>query len=135
MNDLVDRFSKSGSCSSNVARFLTIYIEEAHPVDEWRLPNSAVEQELRAAGDAPIGSHTNLCARLSAAQLFVQRKGIKGGIVCDSMQGQVLDRYQAWPERLYIIVDGRVAYKGGIGPFHYKIDEVAAWLDARVGAS
>jgi len=89
---------------------------------------------MRSSGDQPISTHANLDERLAAAKLFVLRKGIKGDIVCDSMQGQVLDRYQAWPERLYVVLNRRIAYKGGVGPFHYNIDEVEAWLSSRYGA-
>ena len=33
--------------------------------------------------------------------------------------------YAAWPERLYIIgTDGRIIYKGGMGPFYFDPDEV-----------
>lgn len=40
--------------------------------------------------------------------------------------------YAAWPERLYIIAaDGRIAYKGGLGPRDYRPEEVRAWLAAR----
>lgn len=35
-----------------------------------------------------------------------------GEIVCDSMKGEVDDRFGAWPERLYIIYKGIVVYKG-----------------------
>ncbi|MGB6497520.1 MAG: hypothetical protein WBF09_11045, partial [Candidatus Acidiferrum sp.] len=29
---------------------------------------------------------------------------------------------------------GRIAYRGGMGPFHYDPTEVRAWLAARYGA-
>jgi len=54
-------------------------------------------------------------------------------VVCDSTQGQVLDGYQTWPERLYIAVNGRIAYKGGVGPFRFNLDEVESWLSSRYG--
>jgi hypothetical protein len=42
--------------------------------------------------------------------------------------------YSAWPERLYIIDEqGRIAYRGGMGPFHYDPAEVRAWLAQRFG--
>jgi hypothetical protein len=49
------------------------------------------------------------------------------------MRGQVVDRYEAWPERLYIVLDGAVVYKGGFGPFDYRLDEVQDWLARRYG--
>jgi hypothetical protein len=43
--------------------------------------------------------------------------------------------YSAWPERLYVIDEsGHIAYRGGMGPFHYKPAEVRDWLAARYGA-
>ncbi len=33
--------------------------------------------------------------------------------------------YAAWPERLYVVgTDGRIIYKGGMGPFYFDPDEV-----------
>ena len=40
--------------------------------------------------------------------------------------------YSAWPERLYIVDEsGRIAYKGGMGPFEFHPEEVGAWLARR----
>lgn len=37
--------------------------------------------------------------------------------------------YAAWPERLYVIgTDGRIAYKGGMGPFEFDTDELEQFL-------
>ena len=43
------------------------------------------------------------------------------------------DKYFSWPERLYIILDGRIVYKGGMGPNDYRIEEVVQWLRDRYG--
>lgn len=114
-----------------VARMLSIYIEEAHALDEWVLPESLVETEM----DTHIKVHTTIQERIAAAKLLQQRRatGPDLEIVCDSMSGEVVDRYQAWPERLYIVLDGLVVYKGGMGPFEYKLFEVQEWLAARYG--
>ena len=130
MNTLISEYCTGKTA---VARWLTIYIEEAHAEDEWRLPESRVEQDLKKNGDAPIAMHQDLDERLNAARLFVERKRIRSDVVVDTMRGEVLDAYQAWPERLYIILDGVVVYKGGVGPFHFDLDEVAQWLKFRTG--
>lgn len=49
------------------------------------------------------------------------------------MAGHAVDRYGAWPERLYIVHDGLIVYKGGKGPFDYHLGEVQAWLSERYG--
>ena len=49
------------------------------------------------------------------------------------MEGNIADRYGAWPERLYIIIDGIVVYKGNVGPFGYKLPEVKEFLAQKFG--
>ena len=113
-----------------VARMLTIYIEEAHAADEWRLPNSAVETEMATN----IMVHKSISDRLAAAKLFQQKCNVSQlEIVCDSMEGNIVDQYGAWPERLYIIDQGIVVYQGGLGPFDYRLWEVQDWLAKRYG--
>jgi len=39
----------------------------------------------------------------------------------DDMSNAADNAYSAWPERIYIIDEsGRIAYRGGVGPFNYK---------------
>ena len=46
-------------------------------------------------------------------------------LVVDSIDNQVGDAYSGFPDRLYLIDrEGRVAYKGGRGPFGYKPREL-----------
>jgi hypothetical protein len=118
-------------CSGDaaVAKMLTIYIEEAHAVDEWVLPESEVE----VSGEAAIPVHQSISERIAAARRLISNRRILSETVCDSMAGHVCDRYQAWPERLYIILDGIVVYKGGNGPFGYKLWEVQEWLGLKYG--
>ena len=109
---------------------LTIYIEEAHAADEWILPDSKVETEMKTS----INVHKSIGDRIAAARLLQAKRDISQlDLVCDCMEGNVADRYGAWPERLYIVVDGVVVYKGGIGPFDYKLWEVQEWLEERYG--
>ena len=50
--------------------------------------------------------------------------GLKMTTVVDDVKDSVNQAYNAWPERIYLIgVDGKIAYKGGIGPFGFKPGE------------
>lgn len=112
------------------AKFLTIYIEEAHAADEWYFHESEVTTTL----NTKVAVHRNIHERIAAAKLFKERTKPAADqleVVCDSMKGHVIMRYEAWPERLYIIVDGVVVYKGGIGPFDYRLYEARQWLEER----
>ena len=42
----------------------------------------------------------------------------------DQITNDLMNAYNAWPERFYIILNGVVKYKGGNGPFGYIPDEV-----------
>lgn len=124
VDKLLAVYNKYCKGPNNVARMLTIYIEEAHATDEWFFPD-AVDVK---SGGAVIAVHKNLSDRIQAAKTFVQNKEFPVEIVVDSMKSEVIDRYFAWPERLYIIMDGVVVYKGGMGPNDYLIEEVDDWL-------
>lgn len=113
-----------------MARMLTIYIEEAHAIDEWILP----ESEPIVTGEALIPVHKNIDDRITAAKSLIKNRKLLCETVCDVFgAGNVNDVYGAWPERLYIIVDGTVVYQGGQGPFDYKLHEVQDWLAAAYG--
>lgn len=108
------------------ARFLTVYIEEAHASDEWKLINAP-------KGKANIAQHKSLNDRTKAAQDFCNDFHFPIEMVCDSMKDEVSRFYDAYPERVYIIEKGIVVYKGGLGPFDYKLTEVRDWLSSRFG--
>ena len=50
---------------------------------------------------------------------------------CDPIDDNARFAFEAVPERLYIIEAGKIAYRGGEGPFDYKPEEVAGWLAER----
>jgi hypothetical protein len=126
MLDICHHYCRNGGGGVQVARFLTIYIEEAHARDEWWLPDSQ-------GGKACISNHTCIEDRLVTAERFVRDFGFDSELVCDSFANDVNDRFAAWPERLFIIQNGVVVYEGGYGPFDYKLAEVKDWLSARFG--
>jgi hypothetical protein len=117
------------SGSSAVASLLTIYIAEAHASDMWFFPNAPDVQ----SGNAVIASHRTIQDRIEAAKKFQSVKNFPCELVVDSMEHEIMDRYEAWPERLFIIVDGVVVYKGGNGPFGYLLHEVQDWLAEKYG--
>ncbi len=109
------------------AEFLTIYIKEAHPEDEWQLGVNEDESVC-------YGQPTTLAGRVAISNDFVQRFDYQMPLVIDPIDNPAELAYAAWPERLYIVDEsGSVAYKGGVGPFGYDPDELEAWLDERFG--
>jgi len=54
----------------------------------------------------------------------------------DEMDDAVAKAYAALPERLYLVGgDGRIAYKGGVGPMFFRPDEWERAIEAHVSAS
>ena len=73
--------------------------------------------------------------RVFIANDFIKRFKFTLPFGIDDMSNAANDAYAAWPERIYIIDEsGRIAYRGGIGPFNYKPEEAREWLAARYGA-
>ncbi|KAE8286997.1 Thyroxine 5-deiodinase [Larimichthys crocea] len=103
---------------ADIADFLVVYIEEAHPSDGW------------VSSDAPyqIPKHRCLEDRLRAAQLMLTE--VPGtNVVVDNMDNSSNAAYGAYFERLYIVRDERVVYQGGRGPEGYRISELRNWLE------
>eukprot|EP00112_Aurelia_sp_Birch-Aquarium-sp1_P019334 Seg476.10 transcript_id=Seg476.10/GoldUCD/mRNA.D3Y31 product="Thyroxine 5-deiodinase" protein_id=Seg476.10/GoldUCD/D3Y31 len=51
-------------------------------------------------------------------------------VYLDRMDNAASLAYGAWPERLYVLLDGVVEYEGGKGPFLYNLDELDQWLES-----
>jgi len=76
-----------------------------------------------------------LAQRVAIANDFIQRFHYPIAFGIDDLTNAANDAYAAWPERLYVIDEsGRIAYRGGMGPFNYDPNEVRTWLAARYGA-
>jgi hypothetical protein len=109
--------------------FLTIYIREAHPTDEWQMKSNDKDKD-----DVCYAQPKTLEQRVVIANDFTQRFKYPVPFGIDEMSNGANDAYAAWPERLYIIDEsGRIAYKGGNGPFKYDPKEVRSWLAQRYG--
>ena len=98
--------------------FLAIYVREAHPTDGWRMASNdkvgiAVKQPQAKAERAGVAE--KCCGVLEMTM----------PLLVDEMDDRVGHAYSGMPDRLYLIDrDGRVAYKGGRGPFGFKTGEL-----------
>ncbi len=109
------------------ADFLTVYVREAHPTDEWQMKSNVKE-------DVCYAQPKTLEQRVAIAKDFVERQKYPLPFGIDDMNNAADLAYSAWPERLYVIDEhGRIAYAGGMGPFNYDPAEVRAWLTKRFG--
>jgi type I thyroxine 5'-deiodinase len=108
---------------SEKAEFLMVYIKEAHPGDEWQM-DSNVE------GNVVFEQPKTFEARLDVAKTFVDRMKVDAPTLVDDIRNTALACYAAWPERIYVIDrEGRIRYKGGVGPFYFDPEGLRAFLE------
>jgi type I thyroxine 5'-deiodinase len=109
------------------ADFLTVYIKEAHPEDEWQMDSNVEE-------DVCYRQPRTTEERLAIANDFVERFDFPIPLLVDGIANPADEVYAGWPERLYVIDEsGTIAFKGEPGPFGFHPEEVEAWLARRFG--
>lgn len=100
------------------AVFLSVYVREAHPTDGWKMESNnrvgvAVPQPRTFAERAAVATQCHDMLK-PAMPLLV-----------DEINDAVGNAYSGMPARLYVIDrEGKVAYKGGRGPFGFKSGEM-----------
>jgi len=110
-----------------IAEFAIVYIKEAHAEDEWQMPSNR-------EGQVVYQQPKSFEARLELAKTFVDRMQVKTPTLVDDIRNTGLVCFAAWPERIYVIdTGGRILYKGGMGPFYFKPEELAEFLRSKLG--
>jgi hypothetical protein len=98
--------------------FLAVYVREAHPTDGWRMTGND------RAGISFLQPRKK-DERESVAQKCCSTLQMSMPILVDEMDDRVGHTYSGMPDRLYLIdAQGKIAYKGGRGPFGYKPREL-----------
>ena len=104
-----------------VAEFAVIYLAEAHAADEWPMGDHVVLDQPKVIEE-----------RLGNARAFMEGAALAPplAVFVDSMSNDFLRLFSAHPERYFVIVDRRLAWKSqpsGLGG--YNLDELAQFLD------
>ena len=98
--------------------FLAVYVREAHPIGGWRMESN---DKVGIAVEQP----KTMAQRLGVAKMCSGRLEINMPLVVDEIDDRVGRAYSGQPDRLYLVDrEGRVAYKGGRGPFGFKPGEL-----------
>jgi hypothetical protein len=99
-------------------QFLLVYIREAHPEDGW------IIAENRRSGISVLDPQTD-GERREVASACAANLRLDMQTVVDGIDNAVASAYGGWPDRLYLVrSDGRIAFRGGEGPFGFKPDEL-----------
>jgi hypothetical protein len=100
------------------AEFLAVYVREAHPIDGWRIASND------KAGIS-IQQPRERTERVAVAEKCCSTLQISMPLLVDEQDDRVGHAYSGMPDRLYLIdCEGRVAYKGGRGPFGFLPGEM-----------
>lgn len=97
-----------------------VYIREAHALD-GRAP-------LGGGADPIVEDPMTLIERQRVAKTCMSRLAMEPmPALVDDVDDAVNEDYEAWPDRLYLVGgDGRIAYRGGPGPFGFAPSELEA---------
>jgi len=107
------------------AHFLTVYIKEAHPEDEWQMDANEKESVC-------YPQPKTTAERVAIAGDFVKRFHWEVPLSVDPLENPTNAAKAGWPERFYVVDEkGVIVYKGKPGPFGYHPEEVQEWLASR----
>ena len=99
-------------------QFLGVYVREAHPTDGWRM-------ESNDKAGVAVAQPTTWTGRKDVAARCCSTLKMTMPLLVDTIDDQVGHAYSGMPDRLYVIgKDGRIVYKGGRGPFGFKVGEM-----------
>ncbi len=100
------------------AKFLMVYVREAHPIDGWHS-----EGNTRAGVD--LAQPKTYDERVAVATRCQDRLNLGMPFLVDTIDDRVGAEYSGMPSRLYLLDrDGKVAYKSGRGPHGFKPAEM-----------
>ena len=108
---------------------MVVYIKEIHPTDGWQVKENETDAVL-------VRQHRSMEERVEVGAACMLKLALEMPAVVDEMDDAVATSYAALPERLYVIgTDGRVAYKGGMGPMFFKPAEWESAIEELLAAS
>ncbi|MBW1847258.1 MAG: hypothetical protein JRJ27_08995 [Deltaproteobacteria bacterium] len=105
-------------------QFIMVYIREAHPVEGWWFGKGLTRRMIKFY--SPKTSVETYDPKTDVERQKVARQcenTLKYGIrTCvDTIDDKVSKAYAARPTRIYLVgIDGKVVYRGGLGPFGFK---------------
>ena len=109
---------------------VTVYIEEAHALDEWPMGDGAPSSEFKG-----IMQPQSIPERAKAAQLLKDDLKYDVPVILDNMENEVRIKYACWPVRFYILDDEKVRYKAQPVEYRYSVpqfrDAIIALLEEK----
>ncbi len=80
--------------------------------------------------------HRSMEERVQVGEACMLKMALEMPAVVDEMDDAVAKSYAGMPERLYLVgSDGKVAYRGGMGPMFFRPKEWEAAIEGYLGAT
>lgn len=117
----LDEFCDIAREFHEAADFLIVYQEEAHASNGWGFASSRHK----------VMQHRTLKDRIVAAEYMLEQTNVPCPVLVDQMTNEASSAYGGMPERLYVILNDKIVYQGGVGPMDYRVQEVRDWLSSR----
>jgi hypothetical protein len=100
-----------------------MYIREAHPTD-GRQVQANIQDNILVADPKSVEE------RRKVAREFAAQFKLSLPILVDGIDDPVEKAYAGWPDRIYVIdAQGKIAYKGDVGPQGFKVEEAVPALE------
>ena len=110
---------------NSICNFVVIYVQEAHPTDEWSM-------KINEKKNINLLQHRQIEDKIASCKELIniwkdESKGFdqaidsgKFKIVCDDIDCNVEIKFNAFPERIFLLDQyHKIAVKGGYGPFDF----------------
>ena len=122
---------------NSICNFIVIYIQEAHSNEEWNL-------ESNQKKGIDISQHRKIKDKINACKELIDiwkdevdgiEEAIELGkfkIVCDDIDCNAETKFNALPERIFILnKNNTIAVKGGYGPDDFDINIIDRFLSRK----
>jgi len=105
--------------------FITVYLSEAHAMEEWNLATTPISRLMHKFAGAKVAidvpQHKSFEERISMATKCKNSLLGEMPVFVDKMDNRVAKMYNGWPTRLFLIgKDGRIVYNPGPGPWSFN---------------
>ena len=111
------RLDELANSHGEKVKFFSVYIREAHAEGEDQVPRNLDE-------DIIFEQPATTDERAEVAAACMLRYNFSFPMLLDNMENEAEEKYNSWPDRLYLIgPDGKIAYQGGMGPLYFDVDE------------
>lgn len=113
---------------SGRARFVLVYVHEAHTDDNW-------QSTVNAREGIALPPEKTAGEKVQHASLCVRKLDLKFPVLVDGMDRRTETAYAAWPSAVYLVgPHGRIRWRSRLGEQNFAPEELAGAIDQALAA-